>query len=157
MSFSAAIGLITIIGDTGSYTHWADILTFLVHPWLVGHALLYVLAWIFSEARAHVRVLLTGRELREGLRSELLKAKRTAGKQSGEEKLLRTLFDQLDTSHDGRLDATEFKVAIRKLTGNDASLGDCQRIIELVDIDGNGKIDFSEFCRALEHHHDPYS
>ena len=59
----------------------------------------------------------------------------------------------MDTSKDGRIDATEFKVAMRSLIGADLPLSDCEAVISSVDTDGNGTIDFDEFCTAVEHAH----
>ena len=151
MSFSAAIAICMVIGDKGWGVHSPEALRFLVTPWLAGHGLLYVLALVLAEIRSFLRVYLTGRELR----NELVELARREGKtvKCSYKERMRTLFDEVDSSNDARIDATEVKVAIRKLTGNDASLEDCTRIVRLVDIDGNGSLDFNEFCQALEHHH----
>ena len=65
-------------------------------------------------------------------------------------KELEEAFKRTDTSEDGRIDATEFKVAMRRLLGTDLALSDCEAIIRSVDTDGNGSIDFDEFCAAIE-------
>ena len=151
MSFSAALAIGTIIGEKGWGAHSTEPFRFLLTPWFAGHTFLYVLAWILSAVRSRVRQYVTGRELRNKL-MDLARREGKSVKQSYEE-TMKTLFDQVDTSNDARVDATEMKVAIRKLTGNDTSLEDCERMVGLIDTDGNGTLNFNEFCQALEQHH----
>ena len=66
---------------------------------------------------------------------------------------LRVLFEAYDSSGDGRIDASEFKVAYRKLAQQDLPLSDCEHIIRAYDADGNGSIDFDEFVHAIEYHY----
>ena len=50
-----------------------------------------------------------------------------------------------DTSGDGFLDSVELKLALRVALGTDLPLRECGKIIESVDADGNGTIDWPEF------------
>lgn len=151
MSFGPATAICLVVGNNRWGAQSPAALYFLVTPWMAGHAILYFLAWPLSEIRARIRAYLSGRELR----NEILELARRDGKtvkQTYEERL-KMLFDMVDSSHDKRIDATEIRVAIRKLTRIDVELADCERILRIVDVDGNGTLDFHEFCQALEYHH----
>ena len=65
--------------------------------------------------------------------------------------ILRPIFDRMDTSGDGRLDALELKLALRAFTGFDLDLEHCKFVIKSVDTDGDGTIDFNEFCASVDH------
>ena len=56
----------------------------------------------------------------------------------------------MDTSGDGLLDVIELQVALRAATGTDISLADTQEILQSVDSDGNGSLDFDEFCASID-------
>ena len=53
---------------------------------------------------------------------------------------------QFDTDRSGALDADELKIALRQVLGDDLSIDDCDDIIKHADRDGNGGLDFQEFC-----------
>jgi len=54
----------------------------------------------------------------------------------------RVSFAALDENHDGYLDEKE----LRKVLGNSE---DVQKLISLADKDGDGRIDYKEFCDLL--------
>ena len=106
--------------------------TFLVTPWLAGHGALYLAALGLSPVRAAARVNLTQTQLRslEGL----------------SDGALQKVFQKYDTDESGALDAPELKVALRQVLGADLSLDDCEKLVGAADRDGNGVVDFQEFC-----------
>ena len=53
---------------------------------------------------------------------------------------------QFDTDRSGALDADELKIALRVAMGAELSIEDCKQIIGDADRDGNGVVDFQEFC-----------
>lgn len=59
---------------------------------------------------------------------------------------LRSIFDKFDTSGDQALDADELKVALRAALGLDLTVDDCRRLVAMADRDGDGNVDFDEFC-----------
>ena len=66
-----------------------------------------------------------------------------------EERELRELFDKFDRGKDGNLDKEELRSAIIHLTKLPCSNEDLERVMELVDIDGNHLVDFEEFARLV--------
>ena len=122
---------------------WALPLHYLSFTWLAGHALLYVFAHAAAVPRRAARLYLTRRVWSDRM------AQMLAGDKGVSVARLRELFDKYDTSSDGRIDATEFKVALRALTGADVALSDCEATIRAFDTDGSGHVDFSEFCDAI--------
>ena len=56
------------------------------------------------------------------------------------------VFDKFDTDRSGALDAEELKIALRVVLGSDLSLDDCVQLVSAADRDGNGAVDFQEFC-----------
>ena len=111
----------------------------LCFPWLIGHALLYSFACGAATVRRRVRVALT---IREG--------RRALGGATTDHTKMRELFEKFGTSGDGRVDATELKVALRAWTGVDLPLSDCNTIVRMPDTDASGTIEFSEFCGVLD-------
>lgn len=103
-------------------------LSYVASPWLAGHACLYGSAVAVSQLRAAAALVLARRRL--------------AGLPAAE---LRRTFDLYDTSRDGTLDANELKIALRAAVGADLPLDRCKRLVEQVDKDGSGAIDFREF------------
>ena len=72
--------------------------------------------------------------------------------QMADRQILRPIFDQMDTSGDGWLDAMELKLASRAFTGADLDLEHFKFFIKSVDTaDGDGTIDFNEFCASVDH------
>ena len=115
-----------------SLKHAQVTVRYLAFPWLAGHAILYGWACAVSELRSRVRVLVTQRNL--------------LALKGHSDEVLKELFIRFDTSGDGALDADELKVALRSALGVDLSLSDCERLIGAADRDGNGVVDFEEFC-----------
>lgn len=144
-SFSAAVGLAVYLALLQSPTWTAPALRYLACPWFAGHAFLYALALVLAIPRSRLRVQVVQREFSRSLFVHTDPAEQRAS--------LKQLFETMDTSKDGRIDATEFKVAMRSLIGADLPLSDCEAVISSVDTDGNGTIDFDEFCTAVEHAH----
>lgn len=62
-------------------------------------------------------------------------------------KLLRETFTSLDVNHDGRLTAAEMRRGLRT-AGLEEVAGDLQRMINEVDADGSGSIDYTDFLAA---------
>ena len=58
---------------------------------------------------------------------------------------LRACAAEFDTSGDGALDENELKCALRVAIGAEVSIEDCKKLIQSLDKDGNGVVDFSEF------------
>lgn len=121
---------------------------FLLLPYLTGHLILYVLACLLSLIRRRVRVYLIRQEF---ISKEIVvgfRAKIVSGKER--RKRLWNLFHRMNTSGDGQLDAVELQVALRAATGTDISIADANAMIRCVDSDGNGTVDFDEFCASIE-------
>lgn len=102
-------------------------------PWLVGHSILYGAALGMSEVRKDVRTWAMKGQLR-GLSEDLSKA------------ALRESFAKFDTSGDGYLDAEELRMALKVARGEQVPLDDCKELITAVDSDGDGVVNFDEFC-----------
>lgn len=114
-------------------------LGYLLAPWGAGHLVLYLIAAAASSVRQAVRLALM-----PDWKAQLL-----GGAGGKGEAALKEAFARFDTSGDGYLDATELKLALRFVTGEDVSVEDCERIIRGVDTDGDGVIDFHEWKMAL--------
>lgn len=151
-NFSPAVGLAAFVA-TKEWRHSIDPMTHLVTPWLAGHCVMYVFALVVSVPRKHLRVRLTMRDwlakeaalVREGI-CAISPAKRGDATTAR----LKELFARCDSSGDGRVDATELKIAYRLLSGDDIPITDCEEIIRAFDNDGNGAIEFSEFLLAVQ-------
>jgi hypothetical protein len=111
-----------------------------------------VLACLFSVIRRNARVYLIRREFIKKEVAGRIRHLRRHSIVSGAErrKRLLHLFRRIDTSGDGQLDAIELQVALRAATGNDISLADTSAMIRSVDSDGNGTVDFDEFCASID-------
>jgi len=115
-------------------------LGWLASPWLAGHACLYAGAKCTSKVRAQARYMLTHK-----------RAIRNFGGLPNSE--LKKIFRQFDLSRDGSLDAAELCCALRVAVGADLTAKDCQSLINMVDRNGDGTLDFDEFlgiCRGRE-------
>ena len=155
-SFSATVGLAVFLAESDWNGSFQRPLFFLCFPWLAGHTLLYILAVAWAVPRARARIYLLQREWRRSVAGSLSGGARDSRAQSqqlvggaGRERM-RQSFTQLDTSGDGRLDATEFKVALRSLVQLDVPITECEAIIRAIDHDGNGTLDFDAFCQAVQ-------
>lgn len=61
---------------------------------------------------------------------------------------LQKTFEALDTTKDGKLSRAEMLDGYTKIMGTVAAELEVQRIMETVDIDKNGTIDYTEFIAA---------
>lgn len=61
-------------------------------------------------------------------------------------KTLKATFEALDANHDGTLSVKEISDGLKK--ANLKNLGDIDRIIEEIDADGSGVVDYTEFLAA---------
>lgn len=145
-SFSAAVGLTAFVGKTSWAGSWSVPLTYLGLTWISGHALLYGFAHLAAVPRRAARLYLTRRQWAERVAQSC-----KLGDADDGDARLRELFRTYDTSGDGRIDAAEFRIALRALTGCDVPQGDCEATLRVFDVDGSGTIDFAEFCQAIAH------
>ena len=143
-NFSSTVGLAVYLAQSGSAS-WAPALRYTLQPWLAGHALLYALAHAMALPRAWLRVRVAKHDF--GLGLALRAGPMSAAERQAE---LHKTFANFDSSGDGRIDATELKVALRALLDTDLALADCEALIRSVDVDGNGTIDFGEFVALFE-------
>ncbi|KAJ1478371.1 hypothetical protein T484DRAFT_2023433 [Baffinella frigidus] len=119
-----------------SLAGWITSTTFVLSPWLVGHLILFCVAYAVSQLRKVVR-----RHMVKGQLAGL-------GAQGNRAELIKT-FEKFDTSGDGFLDAEELRIALRAV-GNDVSLDDCHEMIGTIDADGDGVISCAEFISLHE-------
>jgi hypothetical protein len=127
--------------------------SYILRPYLVGHFFLYGCALGLATLRRHVRIYLLKNEFfssqaQKSMRRESIL--KDLPSDATEKDKLRVLFDRMDTSGDGRLDAPELKLALRASVGVDLSIEDCAFMIGSVDTDGDGMIDFNEFCESVD-------
>ncbi|CAB9528992.1 calcium-binding protein [Seminavis robusta] len=124
---------------------------FVLLPYLSGHLILYTLATLLSMIRTRVRITLIRQEF---ISKEVFGAGTSTSMSivCGKErrKRLWQLFQRMDTSGDGQLDAVELQVALRAATGTEISMADTNLMIRAVDSDGNGTVDFDEFCASID-------
>ncbi|XP_067682358.1 calmodulin-like [Haliotis asinina] len=66
-----------------------------------------------------------------------------------EESELREAFDVFDKDGDGRISVEELQITMREL-GNVIADDDIQAMITLADIDGDGKVNFTEFVKMMK-------
>jgi hypothetical protein len=131
----AAVVCVLMAGTPWGPTQ-GDALSFLLTPWLAGHACLYAGAMGTAALRGEARRVINKSRLKR------------LGAMSKDE--LKAIFLQFDTSKDGCLDATELKVALRVAIGVDLALKDCVKLVAEMDVDGNGTVDFSEFLSICQ-------
>ncbi|XP_065871912.1 calmodulin-like protein 30 [Euphorbia lathyris] len=60
---------------------------------------------------------------------------------------MRQVFNKFDTNRDGKISQQEYRATLRAL-GQDKTVGDVPKIFQVVDLDGDGFIDFKEFVEA---------
>ena len=68
---------------------------------------------------------------------------------AGQTRKLQDAFTLFDTDGDGAIDATELKVAMRALGFAPQEDGEIARMMNDIDSDGLGTIDFDEFLQAM--------
>jgi hypothetical protein len=145
-SFSATVGLTAFVGRS-PWASWDVPLRYLSVTWLAGHAFLYAFAYVAAAVRRAARQYLTQRSWAEQMRN--MAKGDAAGGEDAMRSALKELFHRYDTSGDGRIDATEFRVAMRAFTGVDVPLSDCEATVRAFDADGSGTIDLGEFELAI--------
>lgn len=144
-NFSSAVGLTAFVGKGWAHDSWAQPLHFLVATWLLGHALLYAFAHAAAVPRRRARLYLTRRQWKSLMADAVAAGAEASGaddaatdadaaaaqssSRSERRERLRVLFTRYDTSGDGRIDATEFRVALRALAGVDVPLADCEATV----------------------------
>ena len=119
-------------------------IVYILRPYLLGHLYLYLMALGMARIRRIVRITILRRE------HHIQKVDNDVIKLISDRKKLRMLFDRMDTGGDGRLDEHELKLTLRCTVGEDITLEACRYIIRSVDTDGDGQIDFDEFCASAE-------
>jgi len=62
------------------------------------------------------------------------------------------LFASLDSSGDGKLSVTELKEGLHKVFGLDNTTFEAEAVMEAMDADGDGQIDYTEFLSATSDH-----
>ncbi|XP_010523259.1 PREDICTED: calcium-binding protein CML37 [Tarenaya hassleriana] len=62
---------------------------------------------------------------------------------------LRAVFDYMDANSDGRISAAELQTCVG-LLGGAFSARDAEEAVKMVDLDGDGFMDFAEFLRLME-------
>ncbi|KAJ9159593.1 hypothetical protein P3X46_025093 [Hevea brasiliensis] len=60
---------------------------------------------------------------------------------------MRQVFNKFDSNKDGKISQQEYKAALRAL-GQENMIGEVPKIFQVVDMDGDGFIDFTEFVEA---------
>lgn len=60
---------------------------------------------------------------------------------------MRRVFDKFDSNKDGKISQQEYKATMRAL-GQEPAVGEVPKIFKIVDLDGDGFIDFNEFVEA---------
>jgi hypothetical protein len=155
-NFSPAIGVGAIVATKKWQQPILDPIRHLITPWLLGHVIIYCFVLCMSKPRKFIRVQLAIREWRlSSIKHHHDENDTDTNEWYYSEAELQESFTRCDTSGDGRIDAAEFKIAYRNLTGSvdDLSLADCEDIVRAFDIDGNGSIDFHEFRQAVQPYH----
>ncbi len=117
----------------------------LQHPWLLtsseeSHRSTAALPQVLSNLQAFTK----GRKLKEAVQTfiatQLLSAQET--------KELREVFREIDKNGDGKLSREELMQEYLKTMGIEEAQTEVDRIMEKVDSDGSGFIDYTEFLKA---------
>lgn len=114
-------------------------------PYLLGHVFLYLMANGLSIVRQKIRIMLIKREFFHVESSYL----RTLDPDM-QEKRLRLLFNRMDLSGDGTLDAEELQSALKSAFDEDLSLEEAKEFLVSVDRTGDGVVDFDEFKIVID-------
>eukprot|EP00270_Netrium_digitus_P011390 TRINITY_DN361_c0_g1_i3.p1 TRINITY_DN361_c0_g1~~TRINITY_DN361_c0_g1_i3.p1 ORF type:complete len:173 (+),score=40.69 TRINITY_DN361_c0_g1_i3:144-662(+) len=69
---------------------------------------------------------------------------------SGSTEILRTVFEMFDLDKNGYISADELFVVMANLGEEGLTRDECQRMIQGVDTDGNGFVDFEEFEKMMQ-------
>ena len=125
-------------------------ISYILRPYLVGHLYLYMCALGMARIRRRVRIYLLRTDIFSSQKRHIREDEGYGTELLGDRQKLRRSFDRMDTSGDGRLDATELKLALRASVSAELSLEDCGYIIRSVDSDGDGTLDFNEFCAHVD-------
>lgn len=121
-----------------------QMLKFTIGPYFLGNYILYGLALLMSRIRNNIRCKLIQRDF------FMVEANYIATLSRREQKTrLRNLFNRMDLSNDGRLDAYEFKAVIMVALGEKISIADASTIMKSIDANGNGSLDFDQFSRVI--------
>jgi len=67
---------------------------------------------------------------------------------SRKEEELRKAFNKFDSDHSGYITHDELKLAM-KIMGEDLSEEEIKQMMEEADTDGDGRVDFAEFCKMM--------
>ena len=69
---------------------------------------------------------------------------------------MKEIFDEFDVDKGGTINVQELEEVIKKLSGGiPVPKSEIEAIMQEVDTDGSGKIDFAEFCKLMEARSDP--
>jgi len=131
---------------------------YLLSPYLLGHLILYIMAYSLSIVRNKVRIKLIKREFFFNVEISTYYLKTLHPHPYPhpypyphmKEKRLRLLFNRMDLSGDGTLDKEEFQSALNTAFNEDVSLDEAKEILDSFDRTGDGTVDFDDFKLAID-------